>query len=287
MQPTQRRTFGTKHGSLDLILCGLAFTASFTSRSSSGKTVWSEQQCYKQLYEGERDQIICPSLSISCWRGVLSEGGGRWTSLLGWRYFCWQHRDSAVNQRQAMPGCQIGQATRRRWRQQSKRKREAQATWERGVRWAGKQNLPKASTFLGTLSLTASVNQLSPNYWHLLHQQELYSQHGAQCTVPTGTSAALLCPFLMLTTAEAAHQQKPAFQTALPTLLQPFLSVGPGSQFFSLSSSDISVSLKYSDDLVLFFSPPHQILPLLVEAVDFTQAQEANLHPSGFKIAVA
>lgn len=91
----------------------------------------------------------------------------------------------------------------------------------------------------------------------------------------------------MLTTAEAAHQQKPAFQTALPTLLQPFLSVGPGSQFFSLSSSDISVSLKYSDDLVLFFSPPHQILPLLVEAVDFTQAQEANLHPSGFKIAVA
>lgn len=77
MQPTQRRTFGTKHGSLDPILCRFSFTASFTSRPSSGKTVRSEQHCYKQLYEGERDQIICPSLSISCQRGDLSEGGGR------------------------------------------------------------------------------------------------------------------------------------------------------------------------------------------------------------------
>lgn len=97
-------------------------------------------------------------------------------------------------------------------------------------------------TSRNSLSSTASVNQLSPNYWRLLHQAELYSQHGARCTVPTGTSAALFCPFLTLTTAEAAHQQKPAFQTALPSLLQPFLSVGPGSQFF-LSPHQISLSL--------------------------------------------
>lgn len=72
---------------------------------------------------------------------------------------------------------------------------------------------------------------------------------------------------------------------ALPPA-QPALPVVPGSSSLSLLS-DISVSLKYSDDLVLSSSPPHQILPLLMEAVDFTQAKEANLHPSGFKIAVA
>lgn len=37
-------------------------------------------------------------------------------------------------------------------------------------------------------SLTEPVNQLSLTYWCLLHQQELYSQHGAQGTEPAGTS---------------------------------------------------------------------------------------------------
>lgn len=103
-------------------------------RPRTGKNVWWQQHCYKQLYEGERDHIISPSLSISCHRAVLGEGGGHWTSLLGCRHLPWQHRDSVGNQSQAVPGSQMGWATAGRWRQQSKRK--VQATWEVGVPWA-------------------------------------------------------------------------------------------------------------------------------------------------------
>lgn len=153
---------------------------------------------------------------------------------------------------------------------------------EVGVPWAGKQNLPKASTRLGTPC----------------HRQHLLISSAQSLPPPSPAGAAqpaqgmmprahwhICC--LVLPLPDAHISRNLLHRQLSPLCSSPSSQWAQAGSFFPLSSSDISVSLKYSDDLVLFSSPPHQILPLLVEAVDFTQAQEANLHPSGFKIAVA
>lgn len=137
------------------------------------------------------------------------------------------------------------------------------------------------------LSLTVSGNQGAPAAAHLPPGGTAWPAQGRTNLVHWNLHV-LFCPFLMLMAAEATQQHKPASHQLFPLCSSPSTQWAQAVRFFfSLSSPDISVSLKYSDDLVLFSSPPHQILPLLVEAVDFTQAQKANLHPSGFKIAVA
>lgn len=120
--------------------------------------VWWEQHCYKLLYKGERDQIISPSLSISCHRGVLCEGGGHWTSLLGWRHLPWQHRDSAGNQSQAVPGSWMG------WKM--KTAKQKRSTGNMGsVGHLGQKAKPALGfqTSRSCLSLTVTGNQRSPS----------------------------------------------------------------------------------------------------------------------------
>lgn len=234
MQPTQRRTFGTKHGSLDPILCGLPFTASFTSRPSSSKTVWAEQHWYKQLYEGERNQIICPSLSISCRRGVLSKGASRAGGTFA---------GSTVTQRwiRGRPCLAAGWAGL--WQEDEDSKARERANMGMAVPRAGKQNLPKASTLLGTLCHWQSL-LIS---WAPITGASFTSRN---CTASTGHNAQ--CPLARLLPCSAPSwcsqplkqliSRNLLFKQLFPTLLQPFLSVGPGSQFF-LSPHQISLSL--------------------------------------------
>lgn len=203
--------------------------------------VWWEQHCYKLLHKGERDQIISPSLSISCHRGVLGEGGGHRTSLLGWRHLPWQHCDSAGSQSQAVPGSRMGWAMAGRWRQQSKR--EAQTTWEVWVPWARKQSLPWAFILLGTVChWQYLVISGAPAAAHLSPGGTAWPAQGRTNLVHWNLHV-LFCPFLMLMAAEATHQHKPASHQLFPLCSSPSTQWAQAVRFFFLSPHQISLSL--------------------------------------------
>lgn len=181
--------------------------------------------------------------------------------LLGCRHRRWQHRDSEGNQSQAVPGSQVG------WAGQGDEDGKAREKYRQhgSVGPLGQKAKPAVGfpTSRNCLPLTSTWESGEPQLLHLLHQEEPHGQ--CRALHIHRNLHALFCPFPMLTAAEGAHQYKPASHQLFPLCSSPSTQWAQGVRFFSLSSSDFSVSLKYSDDLVLFSAPPHQILPLLVK----------------------